>query len=178
LEPTGPVVRPPLKLHERPNGPEGARRKLALAASLAAALLLFALGLGVLAHVRPTPSPLADYHASRDKALKLETAAHRARALAGLAGSLVDKALAFADHAEAAAGNFEGLVLTDLMRQARDISPGERVETINALRSAMQKTADRAAKRTAGADARTARALERMVVSAREADRRLEAMLA
>lgn len=180
LEPAGPVVRPPLALYDRPNKPEGARRKLALAAALAAALVLFALGLGLMAQLRPDqPAPLADYHASREQALHQDTAAHRAHALAGLAGSLVGRATASADHAEAAAGHFEALVLTDLMRQAREVSPGEKAETIQALRSAMRRTASRADEKAAGAgDGRTARALRRMAVSAREADRRLGALLA
>lgn len=175
LEPACPLVRLPLVPSERPNRPEGARRKLALASSLAAALLLLALGLSALTYLRPgPPSPLADLPVLRESALRLETAAKRSRALADLADTLVARAIDAPEHATEAADRFEKLILTDLLSHARDVSPGEREETIHALRASLQKTAQRARVQAATTtDLRVSHALERMATSVREADRRL-----
>lgn len=179
LEPVGPLVR----LH-RPAGPdrrEGARRKLALASSLAAALLLFALGLWAWPHLRTeTPSGLAEYRIKRDAALAGKGhPADKVRALVRLGDALVDLAVADPERAEVLAEWYEELVLADLPSHARSVPVAERPAAVKALLDGLGRTESRAARMAAAeADVRLARALTRIAASARHADRMMRSLAA
>lgn len=179
LEPAGPLVRP--FLPSRPDRREGGRRKVALASALAAALLLFAIGWWAWPHLQSDPAApsLAGYAARRDAHLaKALTAPQRVQALGALAGELLKDArdAAPAD-VERLALHLDQLLAIDLPRQARALSLGERGAVLRPVLERLGGMESEASRLAAARTGKTAAAYARMALSAREADRRLRAML-
>jgi hypothetical protein len=171
-----PLVCP--RLYQPLDRRESARRKLALASSLAAALLLFALGLWAWPYLGGggAPSALAEYQARRDAVLSpLRAPGDRLLALAGLADTLLDEALEHPQAAERRASQVEELARADLPRLARSAT----AEVVQEALLRLSRTESRASRLAAAeADPRLARALTRISASAREADRRLRQLAA
>ncbi len=177
LEPA-PLVRP--RLHQPEGRRDWGRRKVALVSSLAAALLLFALGLWAWSWLGGNRDALAEYHTRRDAVIAaVRGPAERVRALVGLGDRLLDEALADAGSAEAKAAHFAALALTDLPGYAGDIPADARGAAVKAALEDLGRTESRAARLAVEqAEPRLRRALARIAACAREADRRLRPLAA
>lgn len=179
LEPAGPLVRPCVPF--RPDRREGGRRKVALASALAAALLLFAIGWWAWPHLQGDPSApsLAGYAARRDAHLaRALTVQQRVQALGTLAGEMLrDSRDAAPADVERLALHLDQLLAVDLPGQARGLSLGEREAVLRPVLARLGGMESEATRLAAARTGKAAAAYARMAVSAREADRRLRAML-
>lgn len=169
--------------HPAARAREFGRRKLAFAASLAAALALFALGLWAIPQrpglMPPAPSAMAEL-IEKDRKL---AAAPNLQARLFVLTERAEEALAEAgDHLDDAArvgrqaDRFDRLVKDALLRHAHELPADIRAGVLHQLASRMRDAESRASRLVAAASQRqagSAAALTRMASTARAADLRL-----
>jgi hypothetical protein len=183
----GPVlVRPPLSgEHPAARAREFGRRKLALAASLAAALAVFAVGLWALP--RPvTPVPLSAMERIERKHPKVAALAPQDKvvALADLAeGALAEAATKLDDPARVRelADEFDLFVKEALLLKAREVPAEQRPAVLGKLAERFRAAESKASRLAAEARARppaTVAALTRIATTAQAADVRLRELAA
>ncbi|NBO93266.1 MAG: hypothetical protein EBV06_13295 [Planctomycetia bacterium] len=178
LEPARPLVRPFASAHHR--RVEGARRKAALASSLAAALLLFAAGLWSWPHLEHdiSHSSLAAYQMKRDFRLaKADTLPRRVTALVELAGDFLSEAKQTPENAERLADFVERVFCVDLPELTTPLAAHDRPALCAVLEPLSRLESDAARLAAESRSLRLAHAYQRMAGSARLADQRLRILL-
>ena len=184
----GQIRSPTVRLASHPRDPQMGRQKLALAFSLAASLAVFSVGWWAWPRIQSDDHPATvvaeSYQSRRDHELAhAKTPVERAGALTDLADDFLAEARRQAnDPARLAvlAAHFDRLVREDLMDHVRRVSPGERgplVTTLTRRLGSIESEASRLAADWQVRHASSAAALRRIAVSAREADRRLRAIV-
>lgn len=182
------VVRPAMPYRDQRRIREGGRQKLALASSLAATLALFTFAWW--AWPPPPSSPVVPRAVARvypkdlDKRLKpARTPAERIDVFAAWARDQLDKVRERGDDPEAIAqlaGEFDRIVLTDLMLEALKLSPGERDRVLTPVADLFARTESDASRLAASWTTRhtdSATHVRRIAVSAKEADTRLRRLV-
>jgi predicted anti-sigma-YlaC factor YlaD len=152
---------------------EGARGKAALASSLAAALLLFAIGWWAWPYLGSGPATQQrDYAQRRDAHLAgFGQRADHAQALLGLADQLLTEANAA--QAKTLAESLEQLLEVDLPPLADAVPVGQRADVLQRL-SRLESRTERLA--SLSRNERLSEALKRSAESVRRADRRLRTL--
>jgi hypothetical protein len=181
------VKTPALLRAVRPRA-EGGRQKLALAFSLAAALVVFAIGWSIWPHIQPPNRPtevvfsLPKHEAYIIAALKAaQTPPQRVTALTDLADKFFTEAQKNPDdhnQVKVKARHFRRLVQHDLIPHARDVSPGDRpmLKDIASRLGQIEGTAANLAKQWEHTYPDAAREMQKIATDAREAEQRLRQM--
>lgn len=170
------------RLVGHPRNLQGGRQKLALAFSLAASLAVFAVGWWAWSQFPPErPVAVADSYQKQlhDRIVNAKTPAARAGALADLADEWLAEARQKPDdpaRLAVLAGHFDRMVHEDLIRQVRQVAPGERGRLASDLARRLgqvESEASRLAVEWKGSHANSVASLQRIAASAGEAGRRL-----
>jgi hypothetical protein len=179
--PLRPLVRPTLlPLYPVPRR-EGARQKLALAAALAAALALFALGWWALPHTVPPDAPPQDAFRTvvAGRLENARTPHERVAALARLSDELVAEACARPGDARLAelALHFRVVVMRDLPQHAREVPGTDRAAVLGPVASRLGRVESEVSRLAALAlRPATATQLRRIAQAARDAERHLRTL--